>query len=254
MIAPSLPLGIGFHAAGALLAANCYAPQRFIRRWSWEIFWMTQAAWCWLLWPAIGAVVTIPNLRLVLSNAPPSAMVLSFLMGMAYGVGGTAFNVSIRYIGFSLTYCIAVGLSSILGTLVPPLVRGQFAAILAKPGSAWVLAGVAAGAAGIAVIGFAGRLKEQDLDAGLAAEASFSLIKRTTAVAAGRSSVGSVWFRAGGGRAGRRTGGTVWRGDLERECRVPVRQLGCLRHRICLHAMARAQERHARRVPPTRYR
>ena len=32
-------------------------------------------------------------------------------MGMAYGVGGTAFNISIRYIGFSLTYAIAVGLS-----------------------------------------------------------------------------------------------------------------------------------------------
>jgi L-rhamnose-H+ transport protein len=177
MIAPSLPLGIGFHAAGALLSANCYAPQRFIRRWSWEIFWMTQAAWCWLLWPAIGAAATIPDLRLVLADAPRDAMLLSFLMGMAYGVGGTAFNVSIRYIGFSLTYCIAVGLSSVLGTLVPPLVRGQFGAILSRPGSGWVLGGVAAGAAGIAVCGFAGRLKEKDLDAGKGGRGGFSLVK-----------------------------------------------------------------------------
>ena len=76
VITPSLPFGIGFHAAGGLLAANCYVPQRFIRRWSWEIFWMTQAAWCWLLWPAIGAMATIPNLPAVLTHAPREAMLL----------------------------------------------------------------------------------------------------------------------------------------------------------------------------------
>ena len=51
-------------------------------------------------------------------------MLHSFLLGAAYGIGGTAFGISIRYIGFSLTYAIAVGLSSVLGTLIPPLVKG----------------------------------------------------------------------------------------------------------------------------------
>ena len=41
-------------------------------------------------------------------------MFLAFTMGMAYGVGGTAFNLSIRHIGFALTYAIAVGLSAFL--------------------------------------------------------------------------------------------------------------------------------------------
>jgi L-rhamnose-H+ transport protein len=163
MIAPDLHLGIGFHAVGALLSANCYAPQKYVKRWSWEIFWMTQAAFCWLLWPIAGAVATIPKLGRVLAEAPPDRMLISFLMGLAYGVGGTAFNISIRYIGFSLTYAIAVGLSSILGTLVPPLVRGEFGAILSRAGSEWIMAGVAAGAAGIAMCGVAGRLKERDL-------------------------------------------------------------------------------------------
>ena len=89
MIAPSLPLGIGFHATGTLLSASCYAPQRFIRRWSWETFWMTQAVWCWLLWPAIGSIVTIPNLWRVLADGPGGPILLSFLLGMAYGVSGT---------------------------------------------------------------------------------------------------------------------------------------------------------------------
>jgi L-rhamnose-H+ transport protein len=175
MIAPSLPLGIGFHAAGALLSANCYAPQKYLRQWSWQTFWLTQAAWCWLLWPIIGAVLTIPELGAVLAEAPRDCMLYSFLMGVAYGVGGTAFNISIRYIGFSLTYSIAVGLSSILGTLVPPLVRGQYGAMLGRPGAAWVFGGVAAGAVGIAICGVAGRLKERDLDAATGKHGEFRL-------------------------------------------------------------------------------
>jgi L-rhamnose-H+ transport protein len=177
MIAPSLPLGIGFHATGAFLSANCYAPQKYIKGWSWEIFWMTQAAWCWLLWPIIVAVLTIPNLLLVLTESPPERMLFAFLMGIAYGVGGTAFNISIRYIGFALTYSIAVGLSSVIGTIVPPLVRGQLSEIVGRPGSGWVLAGVAAGAIGIAICGTAGRLKERDLDAVPGTRGEFSMFK-----------------------------------------------------------------------------
>ena len=161
-IPPNPLLGVGYHSVGAMLSANCYAPQKYVRRWSWEIFWMTQAAWCWLIWPIVGAVCTIPHLRQVLAEAPRQPMLIAFLMGLAYGVGGTAFNISIRYIGFSLTYAIAVGLSSVLGTLVTPLAEGRFGEILAKPGADWVMLGVAAGVLGIAACGIAGRLKEID--------------------------------------------------------------------------------------------
>lgn len=162
-IPPNLPLGVSFHAVGAAFAANCYAPQKFIKRWPWEIFWLVQAAWCWLLWPIIGAIATIPHLWQVLTESPPAVMVCCFMMGVAYGVGGTAFNVSIRYIGFSLTYAIAVGLSSILGTIVPPLFEGKMAETLNKPGSEWIIAGIVVGTLGITLCGLAGFWKEHDL-------------------------------------------------------------------------------------------
>jgi L-rhamnose-H+ transport protein len=176
-ITPNPLLGVGFHAMGASLSANCYTPQKYVKRWSWEIYWMAQASWCWLLWPIIVAALTIPQLSQVLAEAPKDRMLMSYLMGMAYGIGGMAFNVSIRYIGFALTYCIAVGLSSILGTVVPPLVHGQFHQIISRAGSAWVLGGVAAGAVGIAVCGAAGHFKERDLDAARGSHAGFSLTK-----------------------------------------------------------------------------
>ncbi len=162
---------------GAAFAANCYTPQKFIKRWSWETYWMVQASWCWLLWPIIGVVLTIPNFIQVLIIAPKIPMLISFLMGIAYGVGGTAFNISIRYIGFSLTYAIAVGLSSVLGTIIPPLVRGQLGVILARPGAEFIVMGVVVGALGIGLCGISGRLKEIDLQAKKGGTGEFFLMK-----------------------------------------------------------------------------
>jgi L-rhamnose-H+ transport protein len=103
-------------------------------------------------------------------------MLKSFLLGMAYGVGGTAFGIAIRYIGFSLTYAIAVGLSAVLGTLIPPLVGGSLTQIAAKTGGGWVLFGVFIGTIGIGLCGYAGRYKENDL-MGQAASKDFNLTK-----------------------------------------------------------------------------
>jgi len=164
-ITPNPLLGVGLHAIGAIFAAACYTPQKKVKGWSWQTYWITQASFCWLLLPIIGASLTIPGLLAVLHEAPASAMRNSFLLGMAYGIGGTAFGIAIRYIGFSLTYAIAVGLSSVLGTLIPPLVHGTLGATLHKTGASWVVAGIVVGTLGIAAAGWAGRLKENDLTA-----------------------------------------------------------------------------------------
>lgn len=175
MITPNPLLGTGLHAIGAFFAAVCYTPQRRVSRWSWQTYWMVQAAFCWFLLPIIGAWLTIPELGQVLREAPRSAMVESFALGAAYGIGGTAFGISIRYIGFSLTYAIAVGLSTVLGTLIPPLVSGTLGSILSKPGAGWVVAGIGVGIVGIAFTGVAGRMKERDLGAQAGLE-GFSLV------------------------------------------------------------------------------
>jgi L-rhamnose-H+ transport protein len=169
-------LGVALHAVGAFFAATCYTPQKKVKRWSWQTYWLTQASFCWFLLPIIGAMLTIPDLMNVLREAPTDAMRNSFLLGAAYGIGGTAFGISIRYIGFSLTYAIAVGLSSVLGTLIPPMVAGTLGSTLSKPGAGWIVGGIVVGTLGIAMTGFAGRLKENDLTA-KSAKGEFSLGK-----------------------------------------------------------------------------
>lgn len=162
MITPNPLLGIALHAIGAVSAAFCYTPQKGTRGWSWQTYWLAQAAVCWFALPIIGAWLTIPNLGTVLAEAPRSAMITTFLLGALYGVGGTAFGVAIRYLGFSLTYAIAIGISCVLGTILPAVWRGELQAIWEKTGSGFVLAGIIIGTAGIFASGFAGRFKELD--------------------------------------------------------------------------------------------
>jgi L-rhamnose-H+ transport protein len=210
-------LGVAMHAVGATFAATCYTPEKRVKGWSWQTYWITQAAFCWFLLPILGAALTIPELGAVLREAPQEAMLHSFLLGAAYGIGGTAFGISIRYIGFSLTYAIAVGLSSVLGTLIPPLVKGTLLATLSKPGAEWIVLGIVAGTLGITAAGWAGRLKERDLST-QQFSGQFSLLKGLllSLLAGVLSAVYGFALEAGEPIADVATahGAGVWRGNV----------------------------------------
>jgi L-rhamnose-H+ transport protein len=168
---PPLAASIFFHGIGAMAAACCYAPQKKVRGWSWQSYWLTQAAFCWLLLPIAGAFLTVPDFWQVVQAAPPEAMLRTFLLGVAYGIGGTAFGVAIRYVGFSITYAAAIGISTVMGTAYA-IAKGNTTlsdagtnihSFLARTGATWVVAGIAIGVVGVVFCGIAGRWKERDL-------------------------------------------------------------------------------------------
>ncbi|MET0463842.1 MAG: L-rhamnose/proton symporter RhaT [Chitinophagaceae bacterium] len=169
--------GVLLHAVGASSAALCYTPQKKVRGWAWQTYWLAQAFVCWLLLPVIVAFITIPELMDVLREAPSASMQKSFFLGMAYGIGGTAFGIAIRYVGFSLTYAISVGISCVLGTLLPPMMNGTLGEVFQRPGAFLMGTGIFLGAFGIALCGVAGRKKEKDLEALTETKTQFSLAK-----------------------------------------------------------------------------
>jgi L-rhamnose-H+ transport protein len=162
-------LGTLLHAIGAASAALCYAPQRFLHRWSWQTYWLVQAAGCWLVLPWVFAWLTVPELGSVLAEAPREAMGRSYLYGVLYGVGGIAFGLAIRYIGFSLTYAIAIGVSCVFGTLLPPFLAGVLHETLSTSAGTYVVSGVVLGGGAMLVTGLAGFRKEHELAQGGAA-------------------------------------------------------------------------------------
>lgn len=52
------------------------------------------------------------------------------LWGSLWGVGGLTFGLAVRYLGITLGYAIALGLSSVFGTLIPLLYSGETNAII----------------------------------------------------------------------------------------------------------------------------
>ena len=65
-----IPAGHGPARVGAISSSVCYAPQKQVKSWSWQTYWLTQASFCWFLLPILGAVLTIPHLGEVLAEAP----------------------------------------------------------------------------------------------------------------------------------------------------------------------------------------
>ncbi len=118
---------------------------------------------CWLVLPIVFAWLTVPHLATVLAVAPKGPMLRSYLLGILYGVGGIAFGVAIQYIGYSLTYAVAIGVSCVLGTLLPPMMAGNLGADLAKTGGSFVVTGVLLGGGAMLVAGMAGLRKEREL-------------------------------------------------------------------------------------------
>ncbi|NQU19727.1 MAG: rhamnose:proton symporter [Candidatus Nealsonbacteria bacterium] len=164
---PSPFLGVAVHGIGAFSAASCYAPQKQTKLWSWEVYWITQASVAWLILPITVALITIPDYLQLLSDCPSKVMWNSFLFGLLYGFGGLTFGLGIRYIGFSLNYAIAIGISAGLGTIVPLIWNpndGFVWKLVEKfsnqPGLV-VLAGIVLSWVGIVFCGWAGALREQ---------------------------------------------------------------------------------------------
>lgn len=167
-------LGTFLHAIGGIAAATCFVPQKGTTRWSYQSFWLLMTFSAWLAIPIIVAYFTVPDLWQVIQGTELKTIVYTTLLGAVYGFGGMAFGMAIRHIGFSLTYAIAIGISAVLGTIVPELVKGTLAEKFDAPGGGMLFLGFAISMLGIFFCGFAGLLKDKELSA---TDSSFNLKK-----------------------------------------------------------------------------
>lgn len=163
MITPNPIIGTGLHAIGGVSAASCYMPFEKVKNWSWEAFWIVQSLFAWLIMPFVIGYFTIPNLFTVLAVAPSTAFWAAFVLGAAYGFGGLSFGYAIRNIGYSLTYTISIGISAVLGTIVPLIISGNVVEQFTKTGGGIVLTGMVISVIGVALCGQAGFMKEKIL-------------------------------------------------------------------------------------------
>ena len=162
---PSPFLGVLLHALGGLAAGSFYIPYKKVRGWAWESYWLVGGFFSWIIAPWVIAYATCPDVIGVLAAAPHKAILWSYLFGILWGIGGLTFGLSMRYLGMSLGYALALGFCAAFGTIIPPIFHGEFGDMVAKASGDVTLLGVLVCLAGIAVCGRAGVAKERELSA-----------------------------------------------------------------------------------------
>jgi L-rhamnose-H+ transport protein len=164
-------IGVLYHWLGGLASASFYVPFRGVRRWSWEIYWLTGGLFSWLLAPWFFAMLQTEDLIGVLGRAPASAVTWPIFFGMMWGFGGLTYGLTMRYLGLSLGMAVVLGLCTVFGTLIPPLFQGDFGDKLLTPSGMIVLLGLLVTLAGIIVVALAGAQKDAAFPAEKKAEA-----------------------------------------------------------------------------------
>jgi len=155
-------LGLLIIAIGSFGQSSSYVPIKKVKNWSWESFWITQGVFAWLIFPLLGALMALPSdvsLPDVLSTAG-SGVWGAIGYGILWGIGGLTFGLSMRFLGVALGQSLALGTCSAFGTLIPAILKGDN---LFQGDGLILLIGVSIAIAGIAVIGYAGSLKSQNM-------------------------------------------------------------------------------------------
>src|SRR6185437_9250310 len=77
-----------------------------------------------------------------------------------------SYGLTMRHLGMSLGIGVAIGVTLVVGTLVPPLLHGQGAVLFSTRSGLFTLAGIVVALIGIAIVSVAGREKEVQIGKG----------------------------------------------------------------------------------------
>src|SRR5579871_6762662 len=158
--------GIGWHIIGASMAASFYAPIEKVKRWSWETTWAVAGLFSWILLPIGVSWLLLPHFGAFYGSLPNAVLWKIALFGAMWGVGNVSYGLTMRHLGMSLGIGVAIGVTLVVGTLVPPFLHGQAGALFQTRGGLFNMAGVIVALIGVAIVSYAGHQKEVQLKTG----------------------------------------------------------------------------------------
>jgi L-rhamnose-H+ transport protein len=159
----SVVAGIGWHVIGAGMAASFYAPIEKVKKWSWETTWALAGLFSWILLPICVSLVLLPDFGGFYTSMGAQLLLKVALFGAMWGVGNVSYGLTMRHLGMSLGIGVAIGVTLVVGTLVPPLMHGQGAMLFTTRSGLLTMAGVLLALIGVAIVSYAGHQKEVQL-------------------------------------------------------------------------------------------
>lgn len=170
----AITMGIFWHLIGAASAACFYAPFKQVKQWSWETMWSVGGIVSWLILPWTISAMLLPDFWAYYSSFSLSTLLPVFLFGAMWGIGNINYGLTMRYLGMSMGIGIAIGITLIVGTLMTPIINGNFDVLINTEGGRMTLLGVLVALIGVGIVTRAGQLKERKM--GIKAE-DFNLKK-----------------------------------------------------------------------------
>ncbi len=152
----SVIAGIGWHVVGAASAASFYAPIEKVKKWSWETTWRWRASSRGYLLPIGVSLFLLPDFHGFYAGVGAALLLKVALLGAMWGVGNVSYGLTMRHLGMSLGIGVAIGVTLIVGTLVPPVLHGQAAMLFTTRSGLLTMAGVLVALIGVAIVSVAG--------------------------------------------------------------------------------------------------
>ena len=111
-------IGLLIIAIGSFCQSSSYVPINKVKEWSWESFWLVQGVFAWLVFPFLGSLLGVPAGGSLFDLWGAGGAGMSIFYGILWGIGGLTFGLSMRYLGVALGQSIALGTCAGFGIAV----------------------------------------------------------------------------------------------------------------------------------------
>jgi L-rhamnose-H+ transport protein len=105
----------------------------------------------------------LPSFHNFFAAAGISLILRVAAFGAMWGIGNVTYGLTMRHLGMALGIGVAIGVTLIVGTLVPPIMHGQSAALFTTTSGLLTMSGVFAALLGVGIVSWSGHLKEVQL-------------------------------------------------------------------------------------------
>jgi L-rhamnose-H+ transport protein len=154
-----LLLGVPLVMIAGFMSGCCMLPVKFVRSWKWENVWLVFSILSLVVIPWSLAVAFVGRLFETYRALSAHQLAVPMLLGAGWGIAQILFGVSVKRLGLGIAYAIIVGLSAVLGTVVPFFVQQR--ALAKEHTLELIICGVLIMATGIALTAWGGQINER---------------------------------------------------------------------------------------------
>src|SRR5438876_1766289 len=147
---------IGILIAGILNGSFAF-PRKTARAWRFDQIWALHSLLAMAFWPWVVVVTLVPNWLNIMSAVSLRGSLGLMAWGVLFAIGSLLYGVAIDLLGIALGFAVQLGLSSVLGALLPLLWTRAIS--LRNTKDALFLGGLAVMVAGVILCAQAGGAK-----------------------------------------------------------------------------------------------